>query len=104
MPVNREHNRCPCPPTYQTLDGMVCSLETLPTRERQVLEAILTEYHERPDWVEFEKRCLARVRELIPGTRGGRVRFAKTALWRVVQDLTSRLGIAGGHVAEPGQP
>jgi len=104
MPVNREHNRCPCPPTYQTLDGTVYSLETLPTRERRALAAMLTEYQEQPDWVEFEKSCLARVRELIPTTPSGRERFAKTALWRVVEDLASRLGIAGGHVAEPGLP
>jgi hypothetical protein len=78
---------------YRTITGRRVDLGKLSAEEKKFLAKILKEYRRAPEWSAFTRRWLG---DLFAA------KLAKdSAVWRVCQDLDSRLGIEQGKVAPP---
>jgi hypothetical protein len=93
MPQNKK--------SHQTLRGEVISLEGLDRKEKIFFQEVLTFYSSKPDWTEFGGFWLAKVLDLYQPHRLTRPQIRKKPLYRVAQDLGSRL--FAGNADRPGE-
>jgi hypothetical protein len=83
---------------YVDLDGHEFCLEHLDAQERKLLARIRRRARTNPDWDAFDNFWTNAVPTFYE-TRGlARKKVTGTLLWRIAQDLSSRLGIAAGLV------
>ncbi len=78
---------------YKTITGRPFDLRKLTVEERRVLAYVILLYRERPEWTTFANKWQAWLRESgLPHT---------SVVYRICQDLESRLGIEQRMVAPP---
>ena len=78
---------------YRTITGRALPLADLSAGERKFLGAVWRKYHARPEWTRFASWWTVEFdRSGLPETSG---------VYRICDDLESRLGIAQGKVAAP---
>ena len=83
---------------YVDLGGHEICLEHLDAEERKLLAGLLRRARTKPDWNTFDNYWTAAVPALYKA-RGLTLKAVPgTILWRIAQDLSSRLGIAAGLV------
>lgn len=83
--------------TYYRLRGDALSLDALDHDERAVLSGLIKSYQKQPGWNEFENEWVFAVSSLYDDRGVPRAASCETPLYKVAQDLCSRLGILHGH-------
>jgi transcriptional regulator with XRE-family HTH domain len=85
--------------TYTTLTGRRYDLACLSPEERSFLAAVYRLFRQRPGWDEFSRGWVSLGRETI--WKEAQMPVGQP-VYRMCQDLATRLGIAEGRVARPG--
>ena len=81
---------------YVDLQGRTLSLATLDKAEKATIEALQKLAKGNPDWTEYRNQWLTEIQNLY-GPRGlNRSQIIDTVVYRVAQDLGSRLAIGQG--------
>ena len=78
---------------YETLSGEVFDLDLLPARHREAYEEIKNYFDGQPHWNDFANFWLSRLKSIVSSSEE---KLSETALFRICQDLESRLGIQQG--------
>src|SRR5436190_2497499 len=84
---------------YVDLDGREICLEHLDAEERALLTRIRRRARTHPDWADFRNYWVRAVAEFYDARRVPRKAARESAVYRVAQDLGSRLGIASGLIS-----
>lgn len=82
--------------TYQTLSGQEFDLDLLSPEEQTVLKEVRKYYETSPPWGEFSDFWLRESQKLWEGK--DRRKTARSPLFKIFQDMGSRLGIKQGYV------
>ena len=80
---------------YKTLSGEVFDLDFLPAQHREAYEEIKDYFDEQPHWNDFANFWLSKLKSIVNSSGE---KLSETALFRVCQDLESRLGIQQGFI------
>jgi hypothetical protein len=83
---------------YGDLDGNEIALDALDAGERQLVERLRRRARTHPDWCGFGTYYLRAVTDFYDPRGLSRKAVVQTAVFRIAQDLSSRLGIAAGMV------
>jgi hypothetical protein len=86
---------------YVDLDGNEIALDGLDAQERRLLARLQRRARTHPDWCAFDNYRMPALIEFYDGRGVSRKALVRTPLWRIAQDLSSRLGIAAGLIREP---
>src|SRR5262245_499864 len=86
---------------HRTLDGQVISLADLDDEARQILDQLHGFLDTKPDWTVFGNFWPPKVLGYFEAHGVSRRVATKSALYRVAQDLESRLGVDQGFVKKP---
>lgn len=86
------------PATYIDLDGHEISLADLDDEERRLVGRLRRRAKSHPDWNDFEYYWTRVVGEFYDARGLSRKEARQTSVYRIAQDLGSRLGIAAGLV------
>lgn len=81
---------------YITLKGEEINIEDLPSGHKEILREVAEYFKESPDWNDFSNFWLGKMRIL--SQNGNRKELARSPLFRVFQDMASRLGINQGYM------
>jgi len=87
--------------TYLNLKGEAIVLDDLDADERKLLARLQRRARTHPDWVDFGNYWVREVAAFYDGRGVPRAQSRRRAVYRVAQDLSSRLGIAAGLVRPP---
>ena len=83
---------------YKTLNGEVFDLNKLTKREREIYSEVKAFYNLNTDWTEFSNLWITKIREAFSSTNPSLV--TKKNIYRICQDLESRLGVRQGYTRE----
>lgn len=83
---------------YVDLDGNEIALDTLDAEERRLVARLRRRARAHPDWFAFGTYYLRTVAAFYERRGVSRKAAVRTAVFRIAQDLSSRLGIAAGFV------
>jgi hypothetical protein len=83
---------------YVDLDGNEIALDALEEAERRLVARLRRRARTHPDWCDFGNYYTRAVREFYDALHVSRKAATRTAVWRVAQDLCSRLGLAAGLI------
>jgi hypothetical protein len=83
---------------YVDLDGREICLEHLDAEERKLLARIRRRARTHPDWTHFRNYWVRAVAEFYDARRIPRKVARESVVFRIAQDLGSRLGIAAGLI------
>lgn len=83
---------------YKTLNGEVYNIDSLSKKERVVYEEAQSYFKKNPDWPDFSTYWKDRIMEKLRGKT--RKEIVSLPIFRICQDLSSRLGIKQGYVRE----
>jgi hypothetical protein len=83
---------------YVDLDGREICLGHLDAEERKLLARIRRRARTHPDWADFRNYWVRAVAEFYDARRLPRKMTRQGAVYRVAEDLSSRLGIATGLI------
>lgn len=86
---------------YVDLRGREITLTGLDDEERKLLGRLRRRARTNPDWADFRNYWTREVAAFYDARGLSRARSRQTAVYRVAQDLSSRLGIAAGLVRPP---
>jgi hypothetical protein len=86
---------------YVTLGEREIPLASLDAEERKLLARLQRRARSHPDWTDFGNYWTREVAALYDARGVPRAQSRQTALYRIAQDLCSRLGIAAGLVRPP---
>ena len=86
---------------YTDLKGRPFSLAQLDEEEWKLLHTLAQYSAEHPHWIEYRNFWLAKVGPFYDARGVSRQESHKTILYRVAQDIGSRLAVAGGHARAP---
>jgi hypothetical protein len=86
---------------YTTLKGEVIPLTALDADERRLLDELTDFQRNHPDWASFSNHWLGRVAEFYAARGLARRQVRDTAVYRVAQDLDSRLAVRAGLARVP---
>jgi hypothetical protein len=81
---------------YVDLDGHEICLEHLDADERKLLARLRQRARTNPDWNSFDNYWTAAVPAFYQARGLARKAVAHTVLWRIAQDLSSRIALAAG--------
>jgi hypothetical protein len=84
--------------TYVDLDGNVILLAELDAEERRLVAALRRRARTNPDWDAFDNYWTRVVPEFYRARGVGRKAILRKPVYRIAQDLSSRLGIAAGLI------
>jgi hypothetical protein len=84
--------------TYVDLDGNEICLGHLDAEERKLLARIRRRARTNPDWCDFDHYWLCAVAQFYDARGVPRKVTTRSPVYRVAQDLSSRLGIAAGLI------
>src|SRR5437588_9609384 len=87
--------------TYVTLRGQEISLDGLDGEERQVLARLRRRARTHPSWTDFGNHWMREVASFYDARGVPRAQSRRGVVYRVAQDLCSRLGVAAGLVRAP---
>jgi hypothetical protein len=76
-------------------------LDSLDEEEKALVADLLNRARRDPDWNAFDNYSFAAVAQLYDGRGVLRTESRKTIVYRIAQDLSSRLGIAAGLIRVP---
>jgi hypothetical protein len=82
------------------LRGRVYALSGLDEEERELLTALKTFADTNPPWHEYQNRWMAEVGRFYEARGLSRREIIETPVYRVAQDIGSRLGIAQGKMRQ----
>ena len=83
---------------YLDLDGNELCLHSLDAEERKLLGRIRRRSRTNPDWNAFDNYWTIAVPAFYQAQGLSRKDVPRTLVWRIAQDLSSRLGMAAGMV------
>ncbi len=83
---------------YKTLNSEVFDLDQLTNEQEAIYRAVESFYDTNPDWGEFSNFWIARMREVLGNEESSSV--IKAPIYKICQDLDSRLGIRQGYTRE----
>jgi hypothetical protein len=83
---------------YIDRDGHQLALASLDAGERQLVARLRRRARTNPDWNAFDNYWTVAVPAFYRARGLSRKAATRTAVWRIAQDLSSRLGIASGLV------
>jgi len=86
---------------YVDLYGTAHSLAELSEEERRVIDTCEAFAKQHADWNRYSNFWMPEVSKLYSKRGMSRQEISRTVVWRVAQDIGSRLGIASGHVRAP---
>jgi hypothetical protein len=86
---------------YVDLYGTAHSLADLSEEERSVIDSCDSFARQHSDWNRYGNFWMPEVVKLYSKRGLSRREITQTVVWRVAQDIGSRLGIASGHVRAP---
>lgn len=89
------------PNSYVTLKGEAVSLSSLDNEERKLLTRLKRRAKTHPDWNDFENYWGCLLADFYDGRRAPREKSSQTGLFRIAQDLSSRLAVAAGIARPP---
>jgi len=84
---------------YKTLNGEVFNLDELPDELKAVYSEVKAYYDTNADWTEFTNLWMAKIRENFSDKKPSEV--VEEPIYKICQDLDSRLGIRQGYTREP---
>jgi hypothetical protein len=84
--------------TYTDLHGQQLSLGELTKQERAALQRLRKLAAGSPDWMAYSNEFAAEMDKLRPSSGKSRREMTQTVVYRVGQDLGSRLGVAQGKM------
>jgi hypothetical protein len=87
---------------YVDLNGDALALGELDAEERKLLARLRRRAKANPDWDHFDNYWTVAIPDFYEARGLVRKAVPRTLLWQIAQDLSSRLGIAAGHVQPPG--
>jgi hypothetical protein len=87
--------------SYTDLKGNTYRLDDLDPEERRLVKDLRRRAETHPDWNDFENYWTRAVAALYDGRGLSRKESSQTAVYKIAQDLGSRLGIAAGLVRPP---
>lgn len=80
---------------YETLNHEILDLDNLPKKYQNFYREINKYYKKGPDWNEFSNLWLGKINSIFHKVK--REDIVKTPIFRICQDMESRLGIKQGH-------
>lgn len=83
-------------PTYSDLHGRSFFLKELDSPQQTLIAEMQAEAENKPNSADFRNRWMARVGKFFTDRGLDRKETTNTTVWRIYQDLTSRLRIAEG--------
>src|SRR5438270_12830758 len=83
---------------YVDLDGQEICLADLDAEERKLLSRLRRRAETHPDWTDFDNYRWRVVTEFYDARRVPRKTMRQGVVYRVGQDLSSRLGLASGLI------
>jgi hypothetical protein len=86
---------------YTTLNGQSIAFELLDAGERACLATLTKRFRAKSDWNDFDNEWTSRLAELYDSRGIPRSRSRRSALFRIAQDMSSRLAIEQGYAREP---
>lgn len=89
------------PLIYMDFRGNPISLAYLDDEERKLIDRLKRRSHTHRDWNDFENYWTKRVAELYDKRGVPRKESCKTAVYKIAQDLGSRIGIEQGMIRAP---
>jgi len=81
------------------LDGQEIALSALDAEERRLVARLRRRARTHPDWNDFDNDWLREVAAFYDARGISRRRSRETAVFRIGQDLSGRLGLASGLVS-----
>ena len=87
--------------TYTMLEGQECSLADLDDQERKLVTLLRRRATTHPDWNDFDGYWLRRVAAFYDARGLTRKQSSRTMVFRIAQDLSSRLAVASGMARMP---
>lgn len=84
--------------TYTDLHGRKHSLDGLTKPERAALQRLRKLAAGGPDWMAYSNQFVAEMEKLLPSAGRSRRELTQTVIYRVGQDMGSRLGVAQGKI------
>ncbi|MBL8793077.1 MAG: hypothetical protein JNM56_04170 [Planctomycetia bacterium] len=86
---------------YSDLRGRTYHLCELDDAERTLLQEFVQYANDHPDWGEYGNFRMAKIGEFYAARGLDRRQTIATPLWRISQDIGSRLLVAAGHARAP---
>ncbi len=84
---------------YKTLGGEVFNLDELPAELKAVYSEVKSFYDVNVDWTEFANLWMSKIRKPFSDKEPSAV--VEEPIYKICQDLGSRLGIRQGYTREP---
>jgi hypothetical protein len=86
---------------YVDLKGLSHALVDLDTEERQLLRELIERASRQPDWNDFSNHWMKRVGDFYAGRGFSRQQTRQTVVYRIAQDLASRIAVQAGIARAP---
>lgn len=84
---------------YVTLDQEIFNISELPEAQKALYEEVFESFKQRPQWPEFQNLWLLKINNLLRNTLS-RSEIIKTPIYKICQDMDSRLGIEQGFMRQ----
>jgi len=84
---------------YRTLNGEVFDLNKLPAKQKSIYAELKSFYDINTEWPKFTNLWVAKVSEVF-GAKEQSSEIVEKPIYKICQDLDSRLGIRQGHTRE----
>jgi hypothetical protein len=84
---------------FKTLNGEVFALDRLTSEQKRIYSEAKSFYDENPEWREFSNFWITKIRDIFANEEPSSV--VEEPLYKICQDLESRLGIRQGYTREP---
>lgn len=85
--------------TYKTLRGEIFDLGELTPEQKAIYTDVKSAFDSNTEWTDFSNLWIARMGAAFDGIPRSEV--VEEPLYKICQDLESRLGIRQGHTSEP---
>ena len=84
---------------YRTLDGEIFNLDELTDQQKRIYTEVKYAYDTNPEWTEFSNLWITKLKEALAGKEPASI--VEEPIFKICQDLESRLGIRQGYTREP---
>jgi hypothetical protein len=87
--------------TYKTLRGQPIDLTSLDADERRLVDDLTAKSRSVTDWADYANYYMPAVHNLYSPRGLSRRQIIETPVWKIAQDLNSRLMVAAGEATAP---
>jgi transcriptional regulator with XRE-family HTH domain len=84
---------------FKTLNGEVFALDRLTSERKRIYREVKSFYDTNPEWTEFSNFWVAKIKKTFSDKEPSLV--VEEPIYKICQDLESRLGIRQGYTREP---